>query len=82
MPSFFVCKFYLSVYLLVIIRIHIYEKQTPVEGDMLLIEVLLIVVAYRYETLYAAFGHIEFVQAQGGKTEIGYICRLNKKQIT
>ena len=63
-------------------RIHIYEKQTPVEGDMLLIEVLLIVVAYRYETLYAAFGHFVFVPAQGGNTEIGYICRLFKVQIT
>ena len=81
-PSFFVCPFYLSVSLLVIKRIHIYEKQTPVEGDMLLIEVLLIVVAYRYETLYAAFGHFVFVPAQGGNTEIGYICRLFKVQIT
>lgn len=77
-----VCPFYLSVSLLVIKRIHIYEKQTPVEGDMLLIEVLLIVVAYRYETLYAAFGHFVFVPAQGGNTEIGYICRLFKVQIT
>ena len=63
-------------------RVHIYEKQAPVEGDMPLMEVLLIVVAYRYETLYAAFGHFVFVPAQGGNTEIGHICRLFKVQIT
>lgn len=81
--AFILCMpFYLSVFLLVVKRIHVYEKQTLVEGDMLLVEVLLIVVAYRYETLYAAFGHFVFVPAQGGNTEIGHICRLFKVQIT
>ena len=70
--------FYLSVTLLVVKRVHIYEKQAPVEGDMPLMEVLLIVVAYRYETLYAAFGHFVFVPAQGGNTEIGHICRPSR----
>ncbi len=82
LPLFLVRPFYLSVTLLVVKRVHIYEKQAPVEGDMPLMEVLLIVVAYRYETLYAAFGHFVFVPAQGGNTEIGHICRLFKVQIT
>lgn len=82
LPLFLVRPFYLSVTLLVVKRVHIYEKQAPVEGDMPLMEVLLIVVAYRYETLYAAFGHFVFVPAQGRYAEIGYICRLFKVQIT
>ena len=44
-PLFFVRPFYLSVTLLVVKRVHIYEKQAPVEGDMPLMEVLLIVVS-------------------------------------
>lgn len=81
--AFIPCASVLSLcHSLVVKRVHIYEKQAPVEGDMPLMEVLLIVVAYRYETLYAAFGHFVFVPAQGGNTEIGHICRLFKVQIT
>lgn len=67
---------------LVVKRVHIYEKQVLVEGDMPLVEVFLIVVVYRYEALYAAFGHFVFVPAQGRYAEIGHICRLFKFQIT
>ena len=80
--AFIPCASVLSLCYSVVKRVHIYEKQAPVEGDMPLMEVLLIVVAYRYETLYAAFGHFVFVPAQGGNTEIGHICRLFKVQIT
>ena len=82
-PSFFVCvRFIFLCCSLVVKRVHIYEKQVLVEGDMLLVEVFLIVVVYRYEALYAAFGHFVFVPAQGRYAEIGYICRLFKVQIT
>ena len=81
--AFILCASVLSLcYSLVVKRVHIYEKQVLVEGDMLLVEVFLIVVVYRYEALYAAFGHFVFVPAQGGNTEIGHICRLFKVQIT
>lgn len=56
--AFIPCASVLSLcHSLVVKRVHIYEKQVLVEGDMLLVEVFLIVVVYRYEALYAAFGH-------------------------
>ena len=81
--AFIPCASVLSLcHSLVVKRVHIYEKQVLVEGDMLLVEVFLIVVVYRYEALYAAFGHFVFVPAQGRYAEIGHICRLFKVQIT